>query len=266
MLRNRRREVARRDTAEPVYRALYAGVHGVLTVFTRRDWRDQHKIPASGGVLLVANHISNFDPLALGDYIISSGRWPRFLGKRDLWNEPLVGWLARKCGQIPVDRGTAQASGVIAVVGEALAAGKAVAVYPEGTITADPDTWPMVPRSGAARIALATRCPVIPIGQIGANEVIPGKKLHYPRLLPPKTMRMLTGDPIDLSDLYDDFHASLDGLDDESSARARQAVRTASMRIIEAITTLVGEVRDEVPPTERFDMRAGRRVRLEATP
>ena len=254
----------RAEKAEPVYHGLYAFVHGSLTLFTRRDWRGQDKVPASGGVLFVANHISNFDPLALGDYLISSGRWPRYLGKRDLWNEPVVGWLARRCGQIPVDRGTAQASDVIAVVTEALHRGKAVVIYPEGTITADPDTWPMVPRSGAARVALASRCLVVPIGQIGANEVIPGKKMHFPKLLPPKTMHILTGDPIDLSDLYDDFQISLDGLEPEAAERARAAVATASARMIRAITALVGEVRGEIPPEEHFDMRQGHRVPLDA--
>ena len=56
-------------------------------------------------------------------------------------------------------------------------------IYPEGTLTRDPDLWPMTGKSGAARIALATGCPVIPVGQWGAQEILPpyAKK---PRPLP----------------------------------------------------------------------------------
>ena len=51
--------------------------------------------------------------------------------------------------------------------------GECVVVYPEGTLTRDPDLWPMTGKSGAARIALETGCPVIPVGQWGAQELLP---------------------------------------------------------------------------------------------
>ena len=75
-------------------------------------------------------------------------------------------------------------------------------VYPEGTITRDPDLWPMTGKSGAARIALATGCPVIPVGQWGAHQLLaPYSK--KPDLFPRKKIIVLAGDPVDLSDLLD---------------------------------------------------------------
>ena len=81
---------------------------------------------------------------------------------------------------------------------EAVDQGRAVVIYPEGTITRDPDLWPMAGKTGAARIALRTGCPVIPIGQWGAQELMYGPQIHFPSLLPRKTLRLLVGDPVDL--------------------------------------------------------------------
>ena len=65
-------------------------------------------------------------------------------------------------------------------------------IYPEGTITKDPDLWPMIGKTGAARVALETGCPVIPIAQWGPQEILApySKRL---RLLPPKTVHVLAG-------------------------------------------------------------------------
>ncbi|GAA1396411.1 lysophospholipid acyltransferase family protein [Luteococcus peritonei] len=237
---------------EPAYKFLGSLTHGVNTGLTTRDWRDSHKIPAEGGVLVVSNHISNYDPLALGDYLIFNGRWPRFLGKSDLWKVPVVGFFARGCRQIPVERNTSRAGDSLQHARQALADGELVAIYPEGTITADPDGWPMTPRSGAARLALETRCPVLPVGQWGANQIIPGKKLHFPRFFPRPTLQAKAGDLLDLSDLYD-------------HPNRHEAVRVASERMVEAITLLVADLRGLEPPAERYDIRKGVRVPKGAT-
>ena len=71
---------------------------------TKRDWRYQDKVPQTGGVIFVANHISNADPLAVGQFLAYSGRWPRFLAKASVFEIPVVGRIIAACGQIPVRR------------------------------------------------------------------------------------------------------------------------------------------------------------------
>lgn len=255
------------DTVEPAYQGLAMSAHAALNLFVHRDYRGQQNVPQRGGVLFVANHISNFDPLVLGEYLIWSGRWPRYLGKEELWHEPVVGWFAAHCGQIPIHRTPEDAQTGLQSAVDALQAGRAVTVYPEATITGDEDTWPMVPRSGAARIALASRAPVVPIGQIGANEVIRGKQVHFPRLLPRKTMHFLTGEPVDLSDLYDAFLPHIEPDTDPAAVqRSHEAIVEAGWRMVDAITALVEQVRDEQAPADRFDWRTKTYVKRPAPP
>ena len=166
-------------------------IFGVVTVLnalvrpvTRRDWRGQDKVPQTGGVVFVVNHISNADPLALGQFLAFSGRWPRFLAKASLFGVPVLGRILRACGQIPVQRQSAKSADALLAAVEAVNQGRAVVIYPEGTITRDPDLWPMAGKTGAARLALRTGCPVIPIGQWGAHELMYGQQIHFPKLLP----------------------------------------------------------------------------------
>jgi 1-acyl-sn-glycerol-3-phosphate acyltransferase len=237
--------VANPSPVQPAYRRLAGFAGWLLRRLVDVDWDDAVQLPRTGGVIVVSNHISNFDPPALAHYVIWHGRWPRALGKLDLWSVPVVGWLARRTGQIPVERGTERAKDALVHAREALEAGECIVIYPEGTITADPDTWPMTPRPGAARLALQTGYPVVPLGQWGANKVMPGKKPVWPRFRPRPTMVFRMGDPVRLDDL--------DASDDE-------AVRIAGARIMAAITGLVAGIRGIEPPDDVYDIRVGRRV------
>jgi len=237
--------VANPSPVQPTYRRLARFAGWLLRRLVDVDWDDAAQLPRTGGVIVVSNHISNFDPPALAHYLIWHGRWPRALGKLDLWSVPVVGWLARRTGQIPVERGTERAKDALVHAREALDAGECIVIYPEGTITADPDTWPMTPRPGAARLALQTGYPVVPLGQWGANQVMPGKKPVWPRFRPRPTMVFRMGDPVRLDDL--------DASDDE-------AVRIAGARIMAAITGLVAGIRGIEPPDDVYDIRVGRRV------
>lgn len=238
------------EPAPPVYKGLVWLVRRLLPLFVTRTWSGGEKLPASGGVLVVANHISNFDVLVLGEFIVMSGRWPRFLGKAEIWKVPVIGWLARACEQIPVLRNTANAKDSLVHARGALEAGRAVAMYPEGTITADPDFWPMTGRTGAARLALETGVPVIPIGQIGAQEVLGGKRLEFRRLfsLRRRPVSLAVGDPVDL----DRFRGE--------GEPGKETLEAATVAILDAITELVEQVRGEQAPEGRWDMRVGRRV------
>ncbi len=256
---------------EPVFRALAKSIHAGFSPFIRRDWRGQEKVPRTGGVLLVANHLTNLDPLLLGEYLVDAGRWPRYLGKQELWRVPPIGWLGRHCHQIPIERSRAGAGAGLQTAVDAIWAGEAVVIYPEATRGADPAGWPMVARSGAARVALAARCPVVPLGQVGADVVLPAHSL-LPHLLPPTTISITCGDPLDLSDLYDAFHldaapASADAPEpDANTTRSHEAIVEAGARMIDAITALVAEIRQEPAPLDHYDKRLQQRVPRPAPP
>ena len=227
---------------EPGRSAIFGVVtllNAVLRPVTKRDWRAQEKIPQTGGVVFVVNHISNADPLALGQFLAYSGRWPRFLAKASLFGVPVLGRILRACGQIPVQRQSGRSADALQAAVQAVEQGRAVVIYPEGTITRDPDLWPMAGKTGAARIALQTGSPVIPIGQWGAHELMYGPQIHFPKLLPRKTLRMLVGDPVDLDDL-------------RGQPVTAATLEAATDRIMDAITGLVAELRQQRPPDVRF--------------
>ncbi|HEU5484927.1 MAG TPA: lysophospholipid acyltransferase family protein [Microlunatus sp.] len=239
---NRQLRRVNSEPAEPLLVLLIRLLNALLGPLTHRDWRGQDNLPKSGGVVIVANHISNVDPLALAQYLAYSGRWPRYLAKASLFSIPVVGRALRAIGQIPVHRASGAAGQAVRFADEAIRRGRAVVVYPEGTITLDPDLWPMKGRSGAVRIALTTGCPVIPVGQWGAQDIMWGKKIHLPHLLPRKTLRLVAGPPVPLDDLRD-------------RPATAQVLAEATDRIMDQITALVAELRGESPPAERFDPR-----------
>ncbi len=231
---------------EPGREAIFAVVnllHAIIRPLTRRDWRHQEKLPSTGGLVVVGNHISNLDPLSLGQFLAFSGRWPRFLGKASVFRVPVVGAILRRCGQIPVERGSEQSRDALAAARSAIEVGRAVVVYPEGTITGDPGLWPMRGKTGAARLAFETGCAVIPVGQWGVQEIMYGRRVHLPRLLPRKTFRVIVGDPVDLDDLRD-------------QPATTQTLTEATERIMIAISDLVAELRQESPPAVRFNPRS----------
>ena len=127
---------------------------------------------------------------------------------------------------------------------EAVRQGECVVVYPEGTLTRDPDLWPMAGKSGAARIALATGAPVIPVGQWGAHEVLP-PYTKRPKLVPRKRVVMKVGDPVDLADLTEIA----------GEHPTAQIINQATARIMAALVAIVEELRGEQAPAERFDPR-----------
>ena len=153
--------------------------NAIMKPLTKRDWRYQDKVPQTGGVIFVPNHISNADPLAVGQFLAFSGRWPRFLAKASVFRIPIIGRIIAACGQIPVERGSAQSKDALVAAAQALQQGRALVIYPEGTITYDPDLWPMKGKTGSARLALTTGCPIVPIGQWGAQELMPGRKPRF---------------------------------------------------------------------------------------
>lgn len=239
------------EPAPWVYRWLVHAVRIFAPLLTTRHWQRRDAVPADGGVLVVANHIGNYDVLVLGEFLIWAGRWPRFLGKSEIFRVPVLGWVARQCGQIPVLRDTKDAKQSLVHARMALEDGNMVAMYPEGTITKDPLGWPMSGRRGAAQLALTTGVPVVPVGQIGAEEVLGGPKIAWRKLfsLRRRPVHVLGGDPVDL----DRFRT-------EGEDPSPETLDLATVAIMDAIVALVEELRGEKAPEARWDMRTGTRV------
>jgi 1-acyl-sn-glycerol-3-phosphate acyltransferase len=232
--------------ANPVYRFSAWGVHLCLSLIGRRQWLDQDKLPASGPVIVCPNHVSRFDPVAVGEFLIWSGRWPRFMAKAELSRHRMSRWIFQASGCIPVERGSMRAVDSLGPARAALEQGDCVVVYPEGSETWDPDLWPMTGHTGAARLALATGAPVVPMGQWGSHRIYPPHRLRRPQFgrVP---FQAVLGDPVDLSDLVQERpdHTVLD---------------QATNRIMDSITALVAGLRQEPVPTQRYDRRARRRL------
>ncbi|MFC7932188.1 lysophospholipid acyltransferase family protein [Streptomyces cinereoruber] len=219
-----------------------------LVVLFKRDWRGMEHIPADGGFITAVNHNSYLDPLSYAHYQYNTGRVPRFLAKAALFKGSFVGTMLRGTGQIPVYRETTDALDAFRAAVAAIERGECVAFYPEGTLTRDPDMWPMAGKTGAARVALLTEAPVIPVAQWGANLAMPPyAKENKFRLFPRKTLIVQAGPPVDLSR----FH----GLEPTP-----EVLREATETIMAAITALLEEVRGETAPAEPYDHR---RARLE---
>ncbi len=212
-----------------------------LIALIKRDWRGMENIPAEGGFLTAVNHNSHIDPLCYAHFQYNTGRVPRFLAKDPLFKPFFVGTFMRRTGQIPVFRATTDAADAFRAAVAAVNDGECVVFYPEGTLTRDPDQWPMVGKTGVARVALLTKAPVVPIAQWGANEVLPPYTTR-PRLFPRKTHRVLVGPPVDLSPFY-------------GQEQTAELLRTVTRVIMDAVTALVAELRGEPAPAEPFDPR-----------
>jgi 1-acyl-sn-glycerol-3-phosphate acyltransferase len=156
------------------------------------------RIPREGAALLVMNHISHLDPCYDAMFVHKHYRVPRFLGKHSLWNVPIMGAILKGAEQIPVYRGTSDAQQSLRAAHEALATGKLVVIYPEGTITKDPDGWPANSRTGVARLALQHDGPVIPVARWGTLDLYNHYQKKF-RPLPRKTITHFVGEPVDLS-------------------------------------------------------------------
>ena len=222
-----------------------------MLAMTKRDWRGAEHLRArpgpdgrQEGIVVCPNHISWFDPLECAHFLYDNGRPPRFLGKESVFRVPVAGRIIEGAGQIPVYRDSRDAANSVRDAIDAVRRGECVVVYPEGTISRDPDLWPMTGKTGAARIALTTGAPVIPVAQWGAQDVIGPYRSEF-RILPRKTMHVWAGPPVDLDDLRDcEIDTAL--------------LQEATTRIMASITGLLEQVRGESAPPERYDMRKSR--------
>ncbi|WP_037370151.1 lysophospholipid acyltransferase family protein [Amycolatopsis orientalis] len=207
----------------------------LLALTSRFRVRGARNIPRSGGVVVVSNHLSNADPTTLTAFCLGAGRVPRYLAKASLWNAPVIKAVMRSGKHIPVHRGAPTAAGAYRDAVAAVRAGECVAIFPEARFSADPDGWPAKNgKTGAARIALETGAPVLPVANWGTHELLPAGA-WFPRVLPRRKIEFVAGEPVDLSDLRE-------------RELTRDVLEEATARIMAAVTELLAEIRGVRPP------------------
>lgn len=211
----------------------------ILDAISKRDWEGAGNIPSSGSAIVASNHISYSDVLFLSQFLFVNGRAPRYIGKKSLFEIPLIGRILYAAEQIPVDRESGDASKALDHAIASLKAGHLVGVYPEGTLTRDENLWPMVGKTGIARLAIITQTPIIPLVAWGPHKVLPpySKKAH---LWPRTKIIFRAGSPIDLSPWYGRFED-------------QEALVEATAHVMKTLTTMLEEIRGEKAPEFPFD-------------
>ncbi len=234
---------ARSETRRPsLFWVLAVIVVPFVSLLAKIRVTGREKLPAEGAFVLAPNHYSEFDPLIVAVAVWRLGRAPRFMAKESLFRVPVLGWILRATGMIPVARSSSASAAkqTMSQSAELVEHGRGVIVYPEGTLTRDPDLWPMRGKSGAVRLALAGDIPLIPMAQWGTQAIM-GRYQKGLSLWPlRKPVNIVIGDPVDLSDL-------------RGRAGEQAALNEASTRLMNAITALLEGLRDEKAPAERWN-------------
>jgi 1-acyl-sn-glycerol-3-phosphate acyltransferase len=230
--------ISRKSRLGFVYRLIVVILRPPLVLLTKKDYRGAENLNIDSGIVAAMNHNSWFDPFVVAQFMWDNDRPPKFLAKAVLFKIPIIGQLIYLAGQIPVYRESRHAKIAVRGAIHAVENGEAIVLSPEGTLTRDPNLWPMDGKTGAARIALATKVPVIPVAHWGAHLVLApySKRLKF---FPKKTMIVKAGKPVDLADLYDQ---EITG----------ELLKIATSRIMDAITKELAEIRNETPPIQRM--------------
>ena len=224
-------------------RAVALWLRPLLRVVARHEWRGIEKLPREGFVL-APNHLSWVDPFTLAVFLYDNGVPPRYLAKSGLFETPVIGWMMRTAEQIPVYRASGRAAEAFAAAIEAVEGDGVIVMYPEGTMTRDPDLWPMSGKSGPVRVALATGKPLIPVAQWGPQDIwYPYDSVKKIRLWPRRTMQVVVGDPLDLSEFA-------------GHELTPENLQKATDQLMDAITDLLAGLRGERPQAPRLDARA----------
>jgi 1-acyl-sn-glycerol-3-phosphate acyltransferase len=230
------------DLCVSLYAVGITVVDAVLGMATRRTHLHTERIPSTGPAVVVSNHVSISDPLVLGCALRRAGRRGTFLAMVEAFSWPVVGWLLRRTGQIPVRRGVDPIAAMRPAI-EALAAGWVVALYPEGRITNQPDYRPMpTGRTGAVRLALQADCPIVPVAQWGAHRLVTRertssltRRLRFlgrlrPNRVPRRpTVTVIVGEPVSVTEL-------------RAAAGPDGDLRAATDLVMARVRALLGEI------------------------
>ncbi|WP_411700784.1 lysophospholipid acyltransferase family protein [Conyzicola sp.] len=224
----------------PVFRLMAAMAVPPIDLIAKLKLSGVENVPKTGAFVLAPNHYSEIDPLIVGVAMWKVGRMPHYMAKASLFKVPIMGRLLTASGQIPVERpDSGRRTDPLGAAKQIADQGLAVVIYPEGSLTRDPDLWPMRGKTGAVRTALEQGIPVIPVAHWGTQLVMPryGKKIS---VFPRKTVQVKFGPEVDLSTFAD---RKLDS----------QALAEATDLVMDAITALFEELRGAKAPAERWD-------------
>jgi 1-acyl-sn-glycerol-3-phosphate acyltransferase len=209
-------------------------VKPLLIALTKHEWRNFEGIPRKGAAVIACNHTTYADPLVFAHMLYDAGRGPRFLGKAPIFDIPIVGKIIKGADQIPVYRESDKAKLAIEIAVNKLKEGHLLGIYPEGTLTRDPNLWPMVAKTGAARIAVTAKVPIIPVAQWGAHNVIATYSRKI-KLFPRSKIIFQVGAPIDSSPWW-------------GKADDPVAMTELTELLMKKITQLLEEIRQEKAP------------------
>lgn len=226
--------------------ATAAGIIGVvvamvsrLTLARQRGRRRAAQTLPDGPIIVISNHTSYADGVLLALACRRLGRSLRLLATGGVFQAPVIGRMAKRLGFIPVERGSASAADSLEAAVEALAAGEAVGLYPEGRITRDPAMWPERAKTGAVRLALRTGAPIVPVAMVGAHNVVSRRRivtrLVKNLIIRPKVL-VEVGAPIDVKALV--------GHRDDSSI---EVIRDVADEVMAELVALVANLRRESP-------------------
>lgn len=231
-----------------LYALLAAFVGTLVALFTRVrvEVRRGHDRAAAalpdGAIIVISNHTSHLDGVLLALACRRMGRNLRLLATSGVFRAPLLGGVARRLGFIRVERGSTDAAAALGEAAEALGAGEAIGIYPEGRLTRDPNLWPERAKTGAVRLALRCDAPIVPVAMLGASDVL-GRRKRVRTLLRnlvrrPKVSTRV-GNSIDVRSL---MHLA-PGVEPTS-----EEVRHAADLVMARLIALVADLRGEVAP------------------
>jgi len=231
-----------------LYALLAAAVGGMTALFSRLQVEKQRGRSAAarrlptGGVIVISNHTSYADGVLLALACRRLGRSLRLLATSGVFRAPVIGWVARRLGFIAVRRGDPTAAHSLDEAAQAIRAGEAVGLYPEGRITRDPRMWPERAKTGAVRLALQTGAPIVPVAMVGAHRVVGRRRIALRALvnlvLRPK-VEVKVGEPIDVRVLMNVG---------PGTEPTQAEVRLAADQVMGRLIGLVGELRGELAP------------------
>lgn len=243
-----------RTSNRGLFRVLAGVVKPAYGLAARLRWTGEENLPAEGGFVVVPNHLTELDPLTVAITLYDNGIMPRFLAKEPLFRAPVLGAALRATGQVPVLRGTPDAAAALTAARAELDSGGAVVVYPEGTLTRDPDQWPMTGHTGAARLALDAGVPVVPLAHWGDQAVL-GRDRSGRRslsLFPRRDVQVRIGPPVDLGAWRDDAPGPLRPVGHRTAA-----LEEATDAIMTAVARELAVLRGADAPSRLWDRRGG---------
>ena len=224
-----------------VFWPLAAIIAPLISLLFKLEIEGAENLPREGAYVLAPNHYSESDPLAVALAVWKAGRAPRFMAKESLIRVPVLGWILRITGMVPVARSSSAASArrTLETSETLVDLGRGVIVYPEGTLTRDPAMWPMRGKTGAVRLALADGIPVITMAQWGCQAVLPryGKLKLWPLRRP---VRVIIGKPVDLSRF-------------RGTTGQPASLAAATDVVMADISQLLARIRGEAAPAERWN-------------